>query len=77
MKIGEALLLGLAQDLHPLDNAPAERTTIKHLRRNAKVLYYYIMPMCDITKNTPPASFLLRNIHVHQKNRLYLHHNIY
>ena len=26
MKIGEALLLGLAQDLHQLDNAPAERT---------------------------------------------------
>ena len=41
MKIGEAPLLGLAQNLHPLDNAPAERTTIKHLRRNAKVLYYY------------------------------------
>ena len=41
MKIGEAPLLGLAQDFHPLDNAPAERTTIKHLRRNAKVLYYY------------------------------------
>lgn len=48
MKIGEAPLLGLSQDFHPLDNAPAERTTIKHLRRNAKVLYYYIMPMCDI-----------------------------
>lgn len=43
MKIGEEknLLLGLAQDLHPLDNAHTERTTIKHLRRNAKVLYYY------------------------------------
>ena len=41
MKIGEALLLGLAQDLHPLDNAPAERITIKHLRISAKVLYYY------------------------------------
>ena len=41
MKIGEAPLLGLAQDFHPLGNAPAERTTIKHLRRNAKVLYYY------------------------------------
>ena len=41
MKIGEVPLLGLAQDFHPLDNAPAERTTIKHLRRNAKVLYYY------------------------------------
>lgn len=43
MKIGEGknLLLGLAQDLHPLDNAHTERTTIKHLRRNAKVLYYY------------------------------------
>lgn len=26
MKIGEAPLSGLAQDLHPLDNAPAERT---------------------------------------------------
>ena len=77
MKIGEAPLLGLAQDFHPLDYAPAERTMIKHLRRNAKVLYYYIMPLCDITKNTPPASFLLRNIHVPQKNRLYLHHNIY
>ena len=49
MKIGEAPpLLGLAQDFHPLDNAPAERTMIKHLRRNAKVLYYYIMPMFDI-----------------------------
>lgn len=48
MKIGEAPLSGLAQDFHPLDNAPAERTTIKHLRRNAKALYYYIMPMCDI-----------------------------
>lgn len=77
MKIGEAPLLGLAQDFHPLDYAPAERITIKHLRISAKVLYYYIMPICDITKNTPPASFLLRNIHVHQKNRLYLHHNIY
>lgn len=46
MKIGEEknLLLGLAQDLHPLDNAHAERTTIKHLRRNAKVLYYYSNP---------------------------------
>ena len=45
MKIGEEknLLLGLAQDLHPLDNAHAERTTIKHLRRNAKVLYYYLL----------------------------------
>ena len=41
MKIGEAHLLGLSQDFHPLDNAPAERTMIKHLRRNAKVLYYY------------------------------------
>lgn len=42
MKIGEENpLLGLALDFHPLDNAPAERTTIKHLRRNAKVLYYY------------------------------------
>lgn len=41
MKIGEAPLSGLAQDFHPLDNAHAERTTIKHLRRNAKVLYYY------------------------------------
>lgn len=48
MKIGEAPLLGLAQDFHPLDNAPAERTTTKHLRISAKVLYYYIMPMCDI-----------------------------
>ena len=48
MKIGEAPLLGLSQDFHPLDNAPAERITIKHLRRNAKVLYYYIMPLCDI-----------------------------
>lgn len=35
------LLLGLAQDLHPLDNAHTERTTIKHLRISAKVLYYY------------------------------------
>lgn len=77
MKIGEAPLLGLAQDLHPLDNAHTERTMIKHLRRNAKVLYYYIMPMCDITKNTLPTSFLLRIVHVPQKNRLYLHHNIY
>ena len=41
MKIGEAPLLGLAQDFHPLGNAPAERTTIKHLRISAKVLYYY------------------------------------
>ena len=44
MKIGEAPLLGLSQDFHPLDNAPAERITIKHLRRNAKVLYYYSNP---------------------------------
>lgn len=77
MKIGEALLLGLAQDLHQLDNAPAERTMIKHLRRNAKVLYYYIMPLCDITKNTLLTSFLLQIVHATQKNRLYLHHNIY
>lgn len=42
MKIGEENpLLGLALDFHPLDNAPAERTTIKHLRISAKVLYYY------------------------------------
>lgn len=42
MKIGEAPpLLGLAQDFHPLDYAPAERTMIKHLRISAKVLYYY------------------------------------
>lgn len=26
MKIGEAPPFGLAQDFHPLDNAPAERT---------------------------------------------------
>lgn len=46
MKIGEEKnhLLGLAQDLHPLDNAHAERTTIKHLRISAKVLYYYSNP---------------------------------
>lgn len=77
MKIGEAPLLGLAQDFHPLDKAPAERITIKHLRISAKVLYYYIMSMCDITKNTLPTPFLLRNVHAPQKNRLYLHHNIY
>ena len=41
MKIGEAPLSGLSQDFHPLDYAPVERTMIKHLRRNAKVLYYY------------------------------------
>ena len=46
MKIGEEKnpLLRLALDLHPLDNAHTERTTIKHLCRNAKVLYYYSNP---------------------------------
>ena len=28
MKIGEAPLLGLSQDFHPLDNAHAEHTTM-------------------------------------------------
>lgn len=43
MKIGEALLLGLAQDFHPLDYAPAERTHNKaplQKCEGALLLYY-------------------------------------